>query len=184
MRLRVIILAMLFAKGPNTGYGLGRMLKGEFRHVWVAKLQQIYAELSGLRGDGLVAVEVSENKRNSPSRKLYSLTYAGEAELKRWFETKSLSSRRDDLLARLICLDRTGGVAGLKQRLQERLDERQAEAELLEAQLSVEDRKLGEQLALDFELRRVNAEWEWCRDALALLGETNGAGIAIPGRLA
>ena len=48
MRLALVILAILAERGPNTGYGIGRLLRSELRHFSNAKLQQVYFELAVL----------------------------------------------------------------------------------------------------------------------------------------
>ena len=47
MSLRFVLLGLLTSE-PNTGYGLGRLLRGEMNHLREASLQQIYTELSWL----------------------------------------------------------------------------------------------------------------------------------------
>jgi len=82
MTLRAVLLALL-SKEPNTGYGLGRLLRDDLHYLWDARLQQIYAELARLRAGGLLEVETIALP-NRPPKKVYSLTPEGEEGLDDW----------------------------------------------------------------------------------------------------
>jgi PadR family transcriptional regulator AphA len=168
MRLRFIILALLHARGPNTGYGLSRTLQNELSYVWRATLQQIYFEVARMHEEGLVDRKIGDGKRNAPRLKIYSITDAGEAELMRWIRDKPLSSHKDELPAHLICSSLLGPTA-LTEQIEERLEQREREAVRLCALISTDGRDAGVHLAMDLQLRRIRSEMEWCHEALATL---------------
>jgi DNA-binding PadR family transcriptional regulator len=182
MSLRFVLLALL-ARRQDTGYGLGRLLRTELRHVWQASHQQIYPELAHLVTDRLVDVEVEELP-NRPNKKLYSLAPAGELALRRWIALKPRASHRDELLPRLLCLGLVGADV-LLERIKERLAERStqlAELEPLLASVPSGNASVGELLALEAELYRVRAEVAWCQRAQSLLSEGDNPPESRPRR--
>ncbi len=105
MSLRYTLLALL-SKERNTGYGIGRLLQDPFRHLWSARLQQIYSQLSKLEGQGLVEAE-SIALPNRPAKKIYALTPAGERALDKWLKEPPVPIlSKSDLLLKLSCLER------------------------------------------------------------------------------
>jgi DNA-binding PadR family transcriptional regulator len=181
MSLQHVLLALL-SKEPNTGYGVGRLLRFELGHLWEARLQQIYGELAKLEAAGLLVAEIIDLP-NRPAKKIYSLTAEGKAALDAWLLARPAPvAHKDDLLVRLYCLDRLPAEF-LARRLDERHDEATQDAERLtrqSAQISRTDpAQLGRLLALDASLARAQAEAAWCRRAAATLRE-HGAVPAEP----
>jgi DNA-binding PadR family transcriptional regulator len=171
MSLQHVLLALL-SKQPNTGYGVGRLLRDELSHLWDARLQQIYGELGKLEARGLLVVETVALS-NRPAKKIYSLTAAGYETLDEWLITRPRPRAcRDDFLIRLICLERLSPDF-LARRLEERLDEmtrEEARLSALAAQISRTDPdQLGRLLALDAALARAQAEAAWCGRAATIL---------------
>lgn len=175
MSLQSVLLAIL-SKEPNTGYGIGRLLRYQLGHIWDARLQQIYGELAKLEARGLVQCE-SIALQNRPAKKIYSLTPAGEQALDEWLLVRpSLQSNKDELLVRLYCLDRMPKDA-IVRRLEERLDNAQQEARRLGQELNTVQRtdptQLGLLLTLEAALSRAEALSTWCTRAIALLSESS-----------
>jgi DNA-binding PadR family transcriptional regulator len=171
MSLRGVLLALL-SEEPNTGYGLGRLLRSELSHLWEARLQQIYVELTKLEADGLVDVE-AVNLPNRPPKKVYSLTVAGERALDEWLaEPPPRVPARDERLMRLYCLERMPPEL-MAQRLEEWEEEWRAQAETLEAlrlQIArVEPVQLGRLLTLEAALARAECNVAICERAIATL---------------
>ena len=80
MSIRYALLGLL-RDYPATGYDLTqRFAQGIGRHAWSAKHSQIYPELRKLTDEGLIEV-VAEGARG---KRVYDLTDAGRAELRRW----------------------------------------------------------------------------------------------------
>ena len=185
MSLRYVILSLLSVE-PNTGYGIGRVLRGELSHVWEARLQQIYTELAKLEAEGALAVEeLALPKR--PAKKLYRLTPEGEAALTSWLSSKlSRPSARDDLLVRLSRLGRLEIEAAVRL-LEERSEEATTQIVALQRRLPgstpITLDELGRLMTLEAALARADAEVAWCSRALDRLRaiERGGAGFAGDG---
>jgi PadR family transcriptional regulator AphA len=87
MSLRHALLATLEA-GPMTGYELAKMFDLSANRVWHATHPQIYTELRKLEGENLVvAREEPRGPQGKATKRAYTLTEAGEAELIRWVGT-------------------------------------------------------------------------------------------------
>jgi PadR family transcriptional regulator AphA len=68
---------------PFSGYDLKKIFDHSVRHFWYADQSQIYRTLARLTEQGWAGVEVVEQTER-PDRKVYSITPAGQAELRRW----------------------------------------------------------------------------------------------------
>ena len=176
MSLRYTLLALI-SKQPNTGYGIGRLLQDPFRHLWGARLQQIYSELSKLEGQGLVEAELIE-LTNRPNKKVYTLTPAGDEALDLWLTEPPVPLlSKSDLLVKLYCLDRLPNDVIVL-----RLGERQAEYE--SAAIELRDKlikvrqtdpvQLGYLLTLEAALTEAEGQATWCARAVASIREKEG----------
>lgn len=76
-----LILAVL-SEGPSHGYAIGRRIEKESEEMLKMREGALYPALRTFEQDGLVIGEW-ESPPNSPSRKVYTLTAAGRAELTR-----------------------------------------------------------------------------------------------------
>lgn len=171
MNLRAVMLALL-SKQPNTGYGIGRLLRRELSHLWVARLQQIYSELAKLESEGLVVAACAQD-RHRPAKKVYSLTPAGESALDCWLAADPAPLHfRDDLLVRLYCLERQTTDLPVR-RLEERRDEATRLVVELRQRLAEagggESPETGHLLALDAALARATSHAEWAARAIVAL---------------
>ena len=98
---RVAILGML-SLGPQSGYGIKKLVEGSIAHFWSESFGQIYPILRTLEADGL-AVRRSERQDGKPDRRVYSITAEGLAELHRWLVRPSLPEGfRSELLLKLF----------------------------------------------------------------------------------
>lgn len=186
MSLQHVLLALL-SKEPNTGYGVGRSLRCELRHLWDARLQQIYGEFAKLEARGLVAAQTVALP-NRPAKKIYSLTTLGQATLDDWLLVRPAPQvNKDDLLIRLFCLERLPAEV-LARRLEERRDEAKQEEERLSRETAQASRtdpaQLGRLLALEAALARTQSEAAWCERAAHILREETrdhalGPGAAV-----
>lgn len=93
MSINYAILGMLNCK-PLTGYDLKKVMQDSLFMPWSGNSNQIYKALLELNDDGFVTSEVI-SQESTPAKKVYTITAAGLAELKRWtqsepdiFETK------------------------------------------------------------------------------------------------
>ena len=82
MSIELAILGLLNLR-PLTGYDIKKMFAGSAVIYWSGNNNQIYTTLVKLHENELVTVEV-ELHADRPSRKIYSITAKGQAELKKW----------------------------------------------------------------------------------------------------
>jgi PadR family transcriptional regulator AphA len=76
-------LLTLLARKTLSGYDLVRSMKRPIGFFWYAHHSQIYPELARLQNEGLVTFEVVEQS-DRPDKKIYTITDAGRAALRRW----------------------------------------------------------------------------------------------------
>lgn len=82
MSIDYAILGLLSWR-PMTGYDIKKMFAGSAAFYWSGNNNQVYTTLVKLHQNGLVSQEI-EHHEDSPSRKIYSITEKGQAELKKW----------------------------------------------------------------------------------------------------
>ena len=101
MSLRHALLGLL-ADTPQNGYDLTKRFEQTLSdHAWSAGHSQIYPELKRMTTEGLIEV-VDERSRGS---KVYGLTDAGRAELRRWmFSPLGDTPPRNEFVLRLFLL--------------------------------------------------------------------------------
>ncbi|UQX03367.1 PadR family transcriptional regulator [Streptomyces sp. RerS4] len=130
MALRHAVLAALL-DGEYSGYQLAKAFDIGVANFWHAVPQQLYAELTKLEKEGLVAGrEVVQESR--PNKRVFRVTDAGRAELERFAEAPSKPSFiRDDLLVKVQSADRIGTTEVIAQ-LEERATAARAKIELLD----------------------------------------------------
>lgn len=83
MSLRHALLALVEA-GPMTGYEIAKVFDRSVAYVWHAPHSQIYPELRRLESEELVVAR--EVPRGRATKRAYTLTPAGAAELRRWVD--------------------------------------------------------------------------------------------------
>ncbi|MGI5340944.1 PadR family transcriptional regulator [Streptomyces sp. CA-181903] len=128
MALRHAVLAALL-EGELSGYELTKAFDLGVANFWHAKPQQVYAELSRLEKDRLVAGrEVVQETR--PTKRLFRVTEDGRAELEAFAAASAKPSFiRDDLLVKVQAADEVGTDALIVQ-LAERAAFAQAKIDL------------------------------------------------------
>ncbi|MDI4643707.1 PadR family transcriptional regulator [Cohnella hashimotonis] len=82
MSIKLAILGILSCQ-PSTGYDLKKIIEESTVMYWSGNNNQIYKSLVQLLEQGLVTHEV-QHQESSPSKKIYTITDKGEAELKSW----------------------------------------------------------------------------------------------------
>lgn len=85
MSIKYAILGMLSYK-PLTGYDLKKIMQDSSFMPWSGNNNQIYKALLELDDNDFVTSEV-RHQENSPSKKIYTITEAGLAELKKWLQS-------------------------------------------------------------------------------------------------
>lgn len=88
---------------PMTGYDLKtQAFDRTVAHFWSAVQQQIYRELDKMNDLGWVRCDI-EVQMDRPSRKVYSITEAGQAELSAWLrQQQPLTPHREAFLIQLF----------------------------------------------------------------------------------
>ena len=71
---------------PVSGYDLKKAFDTSVQHFWSADQSQIYRTLARMAKREWAEVEVVQQK-DRPNRKVYHITEAGQAELRRWLTT-------------------------------------------------------------------------------------------------
>lgn len=90
---------------PMTGYDLKKRFEESETFYWSGNNNQIYKALVELHEAGLVTKEI-QHQESLPSRKIYTITGQGLAELRRWLLTPpELPQRRHPLLVQLAWAD-------------------------------------------------------------------------------
>jgi DNA-binding PadR family transcriptional regulator len=97
------ILAVLDRHSMH-GYDLRRELETELGPEWTVNYGQVYSTLERLVRDELVVQSETVSSSDAPDRKLYTVTPAGRADLRRWFLTPVASGAtgRDELYAKVV----------------------------------------------------------------------------------
>ncbi|MCR3719557.1 MULTISPECIES: PadR family transcriptional regulator [Prauserella salsuginis group] len=187
MALRHAVLTALL-DGEHSGYQLAKSFDVGMANFWHALPQQLYAELAKLEADGLVAGrEVVQEAR--PNKRLFTVTDAGLAELRRFARTPSKPSFiRDDLLVKVAAadavdaaeliaqLDERAAIAGAKVELFDKLM-RKMRGELGEAEYLAHGTQVGPYLTLLRGRRFESENREWCTEAASVLRARAGADV-------
>ena len=104
MTIRYAILGFLSWR-PFTGYELKKVFADSEYFHWSGNNNQIYSTLVQLHREGLVTSEV-QPQEHLPARKVYTLTPAGQGELRRWVASApELPQSRNPFLVQLAWAD-------------------------------------------------------------------------------
>jgi PadR family transcriptional regulator, regulatory protein AphA len=188
--LRHALLGVLKDR-PLTGYDLVRHFQGTVGFVWSAPQSQIYPELRRMEAAGFVEARVAPRGQRAQKR-IYSVTEAGMAELRRWAtDFMPLPAQRDPIYLKAAFFDLApldsvreqlrAHIAQFQWRLEqwqarvEAIGERRAElVEVWLARQPVEDHDGIIQLkihALNGLIGQARSEIAWARQGLALCDE-------------
>ncbi len=190
MSLRHALLGVI-KDTPLTGYDLVRHFQGTVGYVWSAPQSQIYPELRRMEAEGLVEAKIAPRGRRAQKR-IYSVTDAGMAELRRWAtDFMPLPAQRDPIMLKAAFFD-LAPIESVREQLrahiaqfQWRLEQWQARedairerrAELVEVWLSRQPVEEHDKIiklknhALEGLIARARAEISWAREGLALCDE-------------
>ncbi len=73
----------ILSMGPMSGYEIKKTIEGSLGNFWSESYGQIYPILKGLVSEGL-ATSSTEVQVGRPNRHVYTITAAGQEELRRW----------------------------------------------------------------------------------------------------
>jgi DNA-binding PadR family transcriptional regulator len=161
-----------------TGYELAKTFDASIGFFWKADHQQIYRELTRLRGRGhVVGREVVQSGK--PNKLVYTLTSEGRAALRHWgAKPSSPPSIKDDMLVRLFALDNLD-IDPLRADLMARLEHHRDRLSRFERTLNkrfpqgtASSADIGKLLCLRMGLRHERAVAEWCEESLETLSAT------------
>jgi PadR family transcriptional regulator AphA len=178
MSLQHLILGIL-NYAPVSGYDLNKAFQASVQHFWDTDQSQIYRALYKLHDLGWVTMEVVE-QASAPDKKIYGLTEAGRAELRRWLATPdAMPSLHEGWLGQLFFAHELK-AAGARKVLEARIAEireilRRYEhdvpasaAEYAALYSTPEDARFW-LLTLDYGIQKMHFELEWAESALAKL---------------
>src|SRR5215469_2767103 len=176
---------------PLTGYDLVRHFQGTVGYVWSAPQSQIYPELRRMESEGLVKARVAPRGRRAQKR-IYSVTEAGMAELRRWAtDFMPLPAQRDPIVLKAAFFD-LAPLDAVREQLRAHIDQFQwrmeqwqaregaigeRRAELVEVWLARQPVEEHDNIiklklhALEGLIARARAEITWARQGLALCDE-------------
>lgn len=132
-----VILGLLAAWGPSTPYAMKQSIDGSIGYFWDFPRAQLYVDPERLEQEGLLSVEREVAGRR---RRVYSITQAGEAELRRWLGAEAVAEveMRDTGLLKLFfgSLLETDEVVAMARRERDLHQRRLAAYEAIHAQLA------------------------------------------------
>lgn len=168
------VLGML-SIGPMSGYDIKKLIAETVGHVWSESYGQVYPALRELVEEGLATV-ATEQQAGKPARKVYTITDAGLAALRRWVAGPiAPRPRRNELLLKLF-FGRHVSAAHFVAVVEEiREQEARALAALAaaEASASPADRASPDfpywMMTLRFGLLMSETTLRWCDETLAAL---------------
>lgn len=177
MSLRHILLGML--REPHSGYDVGKQFQQSLRNFWSAELSQIYPLLKKMEADGLLKSKASASDIG-PTRLIYKRTAKGRRELQSWLQQgPTVGAERIGYLAQvyfLANLDDADGAIDFLTSLREHMLQwlrslEQVEAAWRDSNPLYPDRLPDEdffpQLTLDYGLRKVRTNIDWCDTSIA-----------------
>ena len=94
----------LLALRPMSGYDIKQSVDRSIRHFWAASYGQIYPELKRL--EAARWIEGADGSHGARSRRVYTITATGRAELRDWlYGAETRIELRDESLLRLLFAD-------------------------------------------------------------------------------
>jgi PadR family transcriptional regulator AphA len=130
---RYAVLGVL-SMGPKTGYEIRQMIAASLANFWHESYGQIYPILNALVDEGLAVRETRQ--RGGRTRHVYSLTTAGEQELRSWLRAPvAYDVGRVELLLKLFF----GWQVSLVDNLEQLATFRVRQQELLATYAGIED---------------------------------------------
>ncbi len=176
MSLKYIVLGML--REPHSGYDIGKQFEQSIGNFWRAELSQIYPLLKKLQSEGLLTSRAGVSDIG-PTRRIYKCTAKGRRELESWLRAgPSVGTERIGYLAQtyfLANLNNDDKAVEFLSELREYMVEWLAQIEHAEKQWRESDARYPDklpddsfypQLTLDFGLRKVRANIDWCDESI------------------
>lgn len=184
-RTRQALLGFL-SWGPQTGYGLRKVIEGSVSNFWTESYGRIYPMLRELEEQGL-ATSVERQTAGGRPTKTYSITDAGRRELATWLlDPPSPPARRNELLLKIFFSAR-GEQVPLARMIATFRDEQRADLEkAVETRRSFdavpdppEDMRFW-RMALRYSELEIEAHLQWADEVLAQLEQSAPAPAPTP----
>ena len=163
-----VLLGVLAAGGPMTGYDLRGWIRDSVGHFWSESFGQIYPELKRMTAQGLVSAAAGAD-----GRKPYRITSAGRAALTAWLERQPQPETvRSELLLKLYFGRFLGTetardlLTGARDRATDRIADLETTAADLRRGASKGEELLFSLLVTDRGLAAARAERDWAARAL------------------
>lgn len=179
MSLDHVLLGLL--REPASGYDLKRQFQASVANFWPARLSQIYPTLKRLERKGHLR-SCREPSERGPPRRVYSITKAGRAELRRWLRREpQRGTERFGYLGQLAFMDDLGDPAAteafvrtLRAQMAEWLERLRAIEREIESECGgwdeVDDETFHSWITLRAGIQTVAARVRWCDETLERLG--------------
>lgn len=157
------VLLGLLAEAPTHGYDLKNAHDRRFLGARQLAYGQIYAALGKLERDGLVEV-IERRKGGGPERATYSITTAGQAELRDWLNTVEAAepSKASELVRKTVTALRLG--ADPRPFLQRQRQVHMVAVRRLTEMQGLAD-ALGARIAIGHAVEHLNADLRWLQAA-------------------
>jgi DNA-binding PadR family transcriptional regulator len=165
---------------PTAGHDLAGFSERSIGNFFPIARSQIYSELERLCRLGLLSVtEVAQERR--PTKRVYEVTEAGEADLRLWLEDGEVPAERNRnlFLVRVFFADRISG-----QRLAALLDGYEANARARRDMLAAVVEKLADRPGSAFRratamfgVRHAQATLDWVSDVRLVLRDMSVCGV-------
>lgn len=173
MSLANLLLGLLSAE-PMSGYDLNKAFSTTIQHFWSTDQSQIYRTLYKLEAEGKVRVETIV-QTDSPNKKVYYVTEAGQAELHDWL-SKPLPTQpiREAWLGQLYFSHQLDNAAiiGVLEGYRIEVFERLRSLEILQAALPPAEARLHIPREYQFQLLTLDYGLDIHRFELAWLDKT------------
>ncbi len=173
-----VLLGVLAAGGPMTGYDLRTWISGAIGHFWRESFGQIYPELKRMTGEGLVTAAPG-----TEGRKPYRITPAGRTALAAWLERHPQPETvRSELLLKLYFGRFLGTetardlLTGARDRASSRVADLEAAATGLRRGETKGEELLFSLLVTDRGLAAARAERDWAARALKAVAALEDGG--------
>jgi PadR family transcriptional regulator AphA len=159
--LRYFILGLL-TRQPLSGYDIKRFVKSLNWLIGGVSSGGLYPALRALLEEGLVTVDV-KLREDRPPRKIYTITDAGERELRQWVDRPAGPDTSTKAFIMRLILASNYSRAGLLARMEQRRLQAAAHRLALDEAIAGlgDSADLGQRLALDYALSLARAELAW-----------------------
>jgi DNA-binding PadR family transcriptional regulator len=160
---------------PYSGYDLKKIFDNSVRHFWSADQSQIYRTLARLTDQGYAEVE-KVPQEDRPDRKVYHITGAGQAKLRRWISgPPPLGEPRSAPLIQVFfagqlsdeeALEKFEGYAAIMRAMLEQYAQAPAQIVAFHQEINSPREEFFWNLTLENGMRNMRANLEWAESVI------------------